>query len=399
MKRILICVLLILLSTINLCSFCLTNTEKENNSLHKIPTLDKYEACFGSNEVSKKSNESEELPNIDEQLQNIFSDFLKILPEGVPSDADDISGAIGIGEVLGFVASVLEESSASTYFCMLLGIALLFCLAELFSDDAGEAAATVKSASALILSLPVLYFGKEVVVSVSEGISSGSDFFSGIIPIFSSVAAIGAGGITAGSAAITMNVSLSVVSSILAENILPLSTLIFSLSLVSSVDTGQGIGGVARGVRNCFNFLIGLVCALIVAVFGAQTFISASRDGLALRSAKYAISGMIPIVGGTVSGTLSLLISGVRFLSGTIGIISVIVLLSLMGAPLILLLFYRFCIGACITLTSFSGAVFGERFFSSVRGAVDCLIAVLASSSLVYILEIIILTATLGNVS
>ncbi len=399
MKRILICVLLILLSTTNLCSFCITNAEKENYSLQKTPILDKYKACFDSNKLKKRTNVQEDVPSTDEQLQNIFSNFLEILPDGAPSSAEDISGIIGIGEVFGFVASVLEESRASTYFCMLLGIALLFCLAELFSDDAGEAAATVRSASALILSLPVLYFGKEIIVSVSEGISSGSDFFSGIIPIFSSVAAIGAGGITAGSAAITMNVSLSVVSSILAENLLPLSTLIFSLSLLSSVDTGQGIGGVARGVRNCFNFLIGLVCALIVAVFGAQTFISASRDGLALRSAKYAISGMIPIVGGTVSGALSLLISGVRLLSGTVGIISVIVLLSIMGAPLVLLLFYRFCIGACITLTSFAGALFGERFFSSVRGAVDCLIAVLASSILVYILEIIILAVTLGNVS
>ncbi|MBQ3015380.1 MAG: hypothetical protein IJD79_01215 [Clostridia bacterium] len=399
MKRFFICVLLILISVANLCSFCIADTKKENYSLQKTVSLDAYEAISDSNKPEKKANKSKEEANADEQLRAIFSDFLKILPEGVPSDAGDISGAVGISEAFAFVTSVLEESRASTYFCMLLGIALLFCLAELFSDEAGEAAATVKSASALILSLPVLYFGKEVIVSVSEGISSGSDFFSEVIPIFSSVVAIGAGGATAGSAAVTMNASLSVVSEILAENLLPMSTLIFGLSLLSSVDTGQGVSGVAKGVRNCFNFFIGLVCAIIVAVFGAQTFVSASRDSLALRSAKYALSGMIPIVGGTVSGTLSLLISGVRLLSGTIGVISVIALLSLMGAPLVSLLFYRFCIGACITLTSFSGAVFGERFFSSVRGAVDCLIAVLTSSSLVYILEIIILAATLGNVS
>jgi stage III sporulation protein AE len=137
---------------------------------------------------------------------------------------------------------------------------------------------------------------------------------------------------------------------------------------------------------------------LIVAILGAQTFITAASDSLAIRGAKYAISGMIPVVGGTVSGVLGMLISGVKLLSGSIGAISVAVLLSFMGAPLIQLLFYRLCIGACVIITSFSGASFGERFFSSVKGAIDCLIAVLTSSLMIFILEIIILTVNLNNI-
>jgi stage III sporulation protein AE len=160
--------------------------------------------------------------------------------------------------------------------------------------------------------------------------------------------------------------------------------------LIASFDTGQGISSVSRGIRGWFSFLIGLSSFVFVTVLAFQNLIVASKDTVILRSAKYAISGMIPIVGSTVSGALATLISGVKYLSVSIGAVSVLVILSVMGAPLITLLFYRLCMGACITLTSFSGASYAERFFTSLRGAIDTVIAVLASSVMVYVLQIIV---------
>ena len=38
--------------------------------------------------------------------------------------------------------------------------------------------------------------------------------------------------------------------------------------------------------------------------------------------------------------------------------------------------------------------MFAQRFFESIRGAIDCLIGVMASSTLIYVLEIIIFMKT-----
>ena len=80
--------------------------------------------------------------------------------------------------------------------------------------------------------------------------------------------------------------------------------------------------------------------------------------------------------------------SGVKILSSGIGAMSVAAVIYFMGAPLATLLFYRLALGICASLLSFAGAVFGQRFFESVRCAVDCVIGVGASALTVYILNV-----------
>lgn len=392
MKRIFFVIALAFLCAAFLCSFSPVGCKYENISLQNNDkkAVFKYETASSENDIKE---------SIDKRLEDIFSDFKDFVPDGVPTDIDDLAGTVGIKEVIDYITSLLHDGTGAVRdFCLFIGIALLFCLAEILSDDMGESAASVRSGVALVLSVPMLHTAGELIASVGRSIADGAEFFGEIIPILSSVAALGTGGLTAGCATATMSFSLSFVSEILVKNLFPAAALIFVASMLSGIDTGQGISSLAKGIRGWFNFLIGLTSLLIAATLGAQTLITASRDSLAIRGAKYAISGMIPVVGGTVSGALTMLISGVKLLSGSIGVISVAALLSFMGAPLIKLLFYKLCLGACVILTSFSGASFGERFFNSLKGAVDCLIAVLTSSLMVFILEIIILTASLNNI-
>lgn len=392
MKRIFFVIALVFLCVAFLCSFSPVGCKYENISLQNSDkkAVFEYETASSENDIKE---------NIDNRLEDIFSDFKDFVPDGVPTDIDDLAGAVGIKEVIDYITSLLHDGTGAVRdFCLFIGIALLFCLAEILSDDMGESASSVRAGVAFVLSVPMLHTAGELIASVSRSIADGAEFFGEIIPILSSVAALGTGGLTAGCATATMSFSLSFVSEILVKNLFPAAALIFVASMLSGIDTGQGISALAKGIRGWFNFLIGLTSLLIAATLGAQTLITASRDSLAIRGAKYAISGMIPVVGGTVSGALTMLISGVKLLSGSIGVISVAALLSFMGAPLIKLLFYKLCLGACVILTSFSGASFGERFFNSLKGAVDCLIAVLTSSLMVFILEIIILTASLNNI-
>ena len=136
-------------------------------------------------------------------------------------------------------------------------------------------------------------------------------------------------------------------------------------------------------------FFIGISSTVIIATVGAQTLIAAGKDSLVLRGVRYTISNMIPIVGGVLSGTLSTILSGVKLLSGAVGIFSVIAIITVTGAPLLTFLYYRVCISFCSILVSFFGSVSGERFFEGLRGGVDLIISVIGSVSVIYILEIV----------
>ena len=325
-------------------------------------------------------------------LSEIYEDFLKLLPQGLDIDLEKLSGSFGIEALLEYIGNSLSDNGSLIIKTVLrfFAISLIFALTELIVCDGGDISASVRSAVGVCLSVPVMIFAKDIIISVKDGLSSGSDFFAGIIPTVSTVLAIGNGAATASSTVAGMSLSLSFVSGFLSENLFSASVLIFLTSLISFYDTGGNISLVSRGVRSWFNYGIGIVSLIIVATLSFQTLISASADSLTLRGAKYAVSNMIPIVGNVVSGALSTLASGVKMLSSGVGALSVACILYFMGAPLLSLLIYRFCIGACITLCSFAGAAFGQRFFESLKGSIDCMVGIVASSLLVYVLNVIV---------
>lgn len=402
MKIKVVFVFLVFLSLFSLCSFNCEISDNENKNLQNVAKIPSF--CENLSPVSPPASlgktredkaEDEFFGAGGDELDKILESFESALPEGVPKSLDEISGIMGIEETFAKISAHLTSGENVKALALFIAIGILFALCELFSAELGDSASVARSVVAVLLSVPVLELMRGLVSEVSSGIAESGALFSEMIPVLTGILAIGSGGAAASLSAVTLNVSLGFVTNVLSGSLLPLSSMMFALSMVSAFDTGGITDGAVKGIRSVFNFLIGLSSLVIVGVLGVQTVVSVSADNLATKSAKYAISGMIPVVGGAVSGALSTLISGVKLLSATVGTVAVVALLSVVGLPLLRLLFFRFCLFLCITVSSFSGGSFGAKFFTSLRGALDTLIAVFVSSTLIYMLEIIIVTASI----
>lgn len=401
MKRKIILLAFCIALALTLCSFTSQKHENENVCLQNAYQNTKNSAaelniCSSKTETYDAENNADSyfFGEFGDELEGIYESFLSALPDGAPKSLEEISGAIGIKEAFQWLLSAVTSEKNVKALALFLAIGILLSISEAFAAELGDTAPVTRSAVAIALSLPVLTMMRELVFEVYDGIYESSALFSGMLPVLCAILAVGSGGAAAAASSATMSASLGFVTNVLSENLFPLSAMTFSLSMVSALDTGGITDGAVKGIRGIFNFLIGLSSLLIVGILGAQTLIAVSADNLAIKSAKYALSGMIPVVGGMVSGALTTLIAGVRLLSSTVGAVSVIALFSVVGVPLVRLLFFRFCLFLCITVSSFSGGGFGARLFTSMRGALDTLIAVFASSTLIYALEIIIVTAS-----
>ena len=117
--------------------------------------------------------------------------------------------------------------------------------------------------------------------------------------------------------------------------------------------------------------------------------IASSADSAAMRAAKYT-AGLIPVVGGTVSGALSTLAAGLSYAKGIIGIGAIAVILGMALSPLILLLLYRLALSISLTLSELLGAAVMAKALSAFRFSLDSLIAVYALSAVIYIFEILL---------
>ena len=121
----------------------------------------------------------------------------------------------------------------------------------------------------------------------------------------------------------------------------------FGLALVSSMTDSVNLGGISSVLRKTFTFLLGGLMAVLAAVFAYQTVIAQSADSVSMRTIKFALGNMIPIVGGAVSEAAQVVAGGMKSIRGTAGAVSIAVLLLILLPPLIAVavqqLYFRLC--------------------------------------------------------
>ncbi len=317
---------------------------------------------------------------------SLLGDFLDFT--GADSAEQILSGA-GIDSLISELVSAIGQGTGAvfSFFLLLVFTVLIASLAERFSTLGDKELARVsRAAVSSVSALSVFSALFPLVTTVSESLSQLSSFFSALIPIATGILASAGAINTAGVQAVNMNIALSVCSWLSGKLLLPLVLMMFALTLVS------GLGGtksIASSARSLFLWMVGIASVLVLAAAGMQSFFSSSADTAALRAAKYALSGTVPIVGSTVSGALSALWSGASYASSAVGVGSVLVITSIALSPLVLLLLYRLAISLAIAFSSALGASSAE-LLSGFRAAVDMLTALYTLNVIIYVVEAVI---------
>ena len=329
--------------------------------------------------------------DISERIDGALSDFEKIIPENSLVLGEDLLSEIGPDKLISeiFSAAFANGGELISFFLLLLGLGLLSALLSASSSLLGSrlycaSRAGVSAISALLI---FSHLGA-LVFSVSESLGAISDFFSALIPIVTSVSLSSGAVTTAGVQAINMNLTLAVLGKLSEELLTPLVFMIFSLSLTASV--GGFPTRLLKGAKSVFLWLLGIVTTVLIASVSMQSFLAASKDNAALRAAKYALSGTIPIVGSTVSGALSTLIGSLSEARAVVGVGAVAVIFTLAATPLIIMLLYRLALSVSIWIFDFIESEGAFGCFSAFRTALDTLISLYAVSAVIYILEIVI---------
>ena len=329
-------------------------------------------------------------------IDMLIEEFSELLPDDFPEDISEIGERVEIGATFEYFRELIENalSRMLAFFLMLVGIVMLFALSEHCVSGLG---ASYNSAICAVLLLPAASGIIPLFERVSEGIESASAFFAGVIPIASAVCAAEGLSSTAAAEAAGMNLTLGIVSGVVSEWILPLIGAVFAMALIGSVSEGSVPSRLALGIKGLVGFLQGFVTTVIIAAFACQSVVTTAADGMAMRGIKYAISGMIPVVGSTVSSSISFLASGAGYAAKVIGVSSVLVIVYGFGAVMAELLAVRLAFTLAISLAQFSGARSAERGLSALRAVTDSLMTAFVSVAILYIAEIIIFIGCAGR--
>lgn len=326
-----------------------------------------------------------------EVSDDYLSDFEDILPEDVSFgslDGEDVISSLGIESLLALVMGEVSGRSGEvvSFFLLLVGSLAFLAVAESMSDKLSSvASAAVGIAVASVLFSRIAPLFTEVLTSLGQ-ISS---FFISLSPLMASITLSGGGAGAAAVQSVGAGVIISFVQFFTGDLFLSLASLSLAMSALSAFGEG-GVMSIVGGIKNIFLWVMGIVTAVLAASLSLQTLVASSSDSAGMRAAKYAASGMIPIVGSSISGALSTLASGLSYVKGVVGGVSVFVIVGYFLAPLIMLLLYRLALSISLSLGEFVGAGVAKKIFTSFRFSLDALIAVYAISALLYIFQIIL---------
>ena len=326
-------------------------------------------------------------------VEDTLSDYNEILPDGgVGADAEKLCDELGIKAVIKDIIDAIngERGEIFELFLSLLGITVLTSLASsILSGGSGELSAVSESALSAIGAVLAFERLRALVFGVSEALSEMSAFFGALIPIMTGITASGGGAGTAAAQGAGMSLSLGAVNMLSSSILLPIVSVIFSLALVGAVSGDGGISALSASVKNTFMWIIGILSTVLLASLSLQTVIVSASDSMAMRTAKYAASGMIPIVGGALSSSLATLASALAYAKSVIGVSAISAIVGICIAPLVRLILCRLSFEVCIAVSGFFSRS-PTKYLGAMRSALDALIAVFSLSAVIYVVEIIL---------
>lgn len=182
--------------------------------------------------------------------------------------------------------------------------------------------------------------------------------------------------------------------------LMPVLRLCFGFAMISILPVGVDMGGISRLLKQIFSRGLALCMLLLGTVFSGQRAIAASADTLACRTIKFAVGGMIPVVGGAVGDSLRTLAGSLGVIKSTAGVLGVFAVFLLCLPPVVSLLLGRLGLSFSASIAGMLGCAAEKKTLEEMAGVVGFGLAILTCCSLFFVYALacfVRLTPALGG--
>lgn len=246
-----------------------------------------------------------------------YGDINSALSDAVPPEASEIlegggitpdnngAAALSFGGVLGFLRDMLLDrlTEPVRLLASLCGVVLLCALSRSAADGAGGNMSGVFSAVGVLAGAGMTTAAVAGALrDTLDVLSAASEFMLVFVPVFAGVIAAMGKAATA-SAANTVILAAAQFFSQTAVNFLtPVCGTVMGLSVTGSVHPEMNTDKLGELIRKAAVWGLSLLMTVFMSVLSAQTFVTNSADNVLIRTAKFAVSSGVPIVGGADLG-------------------------------------------------------------------------------------------------
>lgn len=300
---------------------------------------------------------------------------------------------ISIGSVLEKIVSMFAEAVKSPLIMLgkIIAITLLCTIAQSMAPEGSSLISALKTIS--VLSAVAVIYGtvSSNIQTVESSLERISEFMMSYVPIFSSVTAVGGSITSSGSYYAMTLMACEVIGVISNKVIMPFLSIVMAISIVSSVNPNLRFGGAAESIKKACQWILRGVTTLFVGLLSIQGLTGTATDSLVTRTAKFAASSFIPIIGGAVSEAYSTLYSSLGIIRTGVGSIGIIAVVVMVLPPIVSIIAAKFA----ISMANIISDIFDQRECSDLLKSTNAVLSICLSVVFCFSLIFIISTAVL----
>lgn len=316
-----------------------------------------------------------------DSAEELWDEFDKIFPGGA-GDIESAYERVGVEEFFEFFIDAFSKSVKESLSSLLLLFGLCITVSVMarisFTQKWGR---LTEIAGLTVSSFLIFETVKPLLFSVKDALITLSDFISSLLPVFTGVLFAVGNVSTAETQALNMTL-ISAIISFLAKNLLlPIVFFIFAFAMASPISSKEGEKS-AKWLKTVFFVIFGLASTLLFGSLSLQSVIASSSDTIYLKTAKQMLSSVVPVVGSTISTSLSSLMGAFGMIKSSAGALSIVFILTLFLPSFLSLLFARATLSLCSSFMDFCSMEGGVRLFNSFLAGIDTLLCVYVISFL-----------------
>lgn len=319
-----------------------------------------------SEEEYNKTLSSYDLSSFEKELD---ADTYKMLDElGVLDFSYESITGLSFNDIVDLLKSLFQKkaelpikSSVTVLAFILLSAFLQSLKAE--SDDSVNM--IYSTATALLVATVVLVKLTSTVSLASMAISVASNFVYAFIPVFCSIV-VASGGITTGFSTNTTLLILAQGLSFISSNVfMPIVNCYLALGVTSSLRYELNLDKLLSSVKKIITTCISFVSGVFVSVLSVKTAVAGRADMLGLRSIRFAINSVVPVIGSSISEGLLSIQAYSSLIKSSVGIVGVMAVILVFLPSIIEVVLWRISLTLCVIVSD----VFGDKSVSAVLNA------------------------------
>ena len=237
--------------------------------------------------------------------------------------------------------SLFKEVAANTHLMgKLLFLAVLCAMLQNLQNSFEQSSISLLAYSVCFIFMAVIaltaFYNAVTLATQTVGYMVG--FMEALLPLLISLLA-GVGALT--SAALFTPLMLFIISSVsivIKDVVLPLLFLTATLDCLNYLSDKYRLSNLANLLKQAGMMTLGLLMVLFIGIITIQGAAGSVADGLTLRTAKFATSTFIPVVGKVLADTVELVMGASLLIKNAVGIFGVIAIFMICLLPLIKLL-------------------------------------------------------------